>query len=396
MDYPSEAEFDIIIAGAGAAGLSLLWHLLHSEKQEIREKSVLVVDKSLTPSNDKTWCFWDDHSMPFGDLIYHSWNTLEVTAHGHSYSEELSKFRYHCIRSVDYASDILKLASEQENVSLLETDIIDFTCSGNRSEIKTSAGNFSASYIFQSALKPPGFDRARVDLSLMQHFLGWEIEADLDLFDPDKATLMDFDLSREHGVTFMYILPFSSKSALIEHTLFTSALLTDDQYESEIRAYLKEKYSLSHSDYRIIRKEKGIIPMEDRRYSAEWCAGVYNIGTRGGLTKPSTGYTFTRIHRQSKEIVRALEEDRTPAVRGNSPYRFRVYDIMLLYLLENHAETSVTIFRDLFKRNSFDRILVFLEEKTTLAQEVKIFSSLPYIPFFRAIWKMKHRILTGA
>ena len=136
--------------------------------------------------------------------------------------------------------------------------------------------------------------------------------------------------------------------------------------------------------------------MEDRRYSTEWCEGVFNIGTVGGLTKPSTGYTFTRIHRQSRDILEALEKNRTPGLNRASAYRFRVYDMMLLYILETYPEKSVTIFRELFKRNTFDRILQFLEEKTSFHQELAIFASLPYMPFFRAIWNTKQRILTGA
>jgi lycopene beta-cyclase len=121
-----------------------------------------------------------------------------------------------------------------------------------------------------------------------------------------------------------------------------------------------------------------------------------NIGTVGGLTKPSTGYTFTRIQSHCRKIVAALEQNQAPPVSNRSPYRFRVYDMMLLYLLEAEPEVCKKIFHDLFKRNKFDTILQFLEEDTRIWQEISIFASLPYIPFFKAIYKMKHRILTGA
>jgi lycopene beta-cyclase len=394
MNQP--ADYDIIIAGAGAAGLSLLWHLLNSEDKSVRNASILVADQSLTPANDKTWCFWDADTMPFGNLVHHTWHSLEVKAHSQIFCERLKAYRYHCMRSIDYSKKILELAENQPNVKLLATGIRGFQPAGDLAVMETGEGSFTAKRIFQSALKPPGFNRARMDISLKQHFLGWEIESKKDLFDPDKATLMDFDIDQSRGVTFMYLLPFSANSALIEHTLFTSSLLSDEEYESEIRAYLNNVYSLQDDEYSIVRKEKGVIPMEDRRYSSMWCNRVYNIGTVGGLTKPSTGYTFTRIHRQSLEIVRAIEQKREPEISAGSSYRFRVYDMMLLWLLEKRPETSVIIFRELFRKNSFDRILDFLEEKTTFAQELKIFASLPYLPFFTSIWKMKHRIFTGA
>lgn len=387
-------QFDIIIAGAGASGLSLIWFLLHSEK--FKDSQILLVDRTLQPVNDKTWCFWDKSEMPFKDLIHHTWHSLEVSAHNNTYTEQLTQYKYHCMRSVDYASDMFRFLSSKSNVTLLEANIDDFQNQGENTEISTSKGSFRAPWIFQSALKPPGLSRSRMDVSLMQHFMGWEIVTKKPLFEPTKATLMDFDVPQQNGVTFLYVLPFSETVALIEYTLFSGKILTDEQYEKGIRDYLHERYDLKEEDYTINRKEKGVIPMEDRHYPAWYCDRVLNIGTVGGLTKPSTGYTFTRIHRHSEEIVKALELGEKPPESKASSYRFRVYDMMLLYLLENHPKTSVTIFSELFRRNRFDRILQFLEEKTHPGQEIKIFSSLPYMPFFKSIWKIKHRILTGA
>jgi lycopene beta-cyclase len=387
-------QYDFIIAGAGASGLSLFWQIISSDR--LKESKILLIDKSLKPSNDKTWCFWDDHSVAFKDLIYHTWDFLEVSADQKTYTEELSRYKYHCMRSLDYSTTILELAKTQANLTLLEAEISHFTHTGDFAEIHTSKGTFKAFWIFQSALKPPDLEQSKLDISLMQHFMGWEIETDGKLFDPKKAILMDFDVPQQNGVTFLYVLPFSENKALIEYTLFSSQLLTDEEYETGIRFYLKDKFGLKSGDYKINRKEKGVIPMEDRRYPAWYCNRVLNMGTMGGLTKPSTGYTFTRIHRHTKEIVKALEAGKKPPVSKASTYRFRVYDMMLLYLLDEHPDTSVTIFSELFKGNSFDRILQFLEEKTHPGQEIKIFSSLPYMPFFKSIWKMKHRIFSGA
>lgn len=388
-------NYDIIIGGAGASGLSLLWYILQSET--LSKKNILLADRSLTPATDKTWCFWDDADMPFSDLIHHTWHTLEVGAHGNRYVNKLDRYRYHCMRSVDYSSKILEMARKSERIDLLETDIHGFSEDGDdHAVMETPNGNFRASHIFQSALKPPGLDQMKLDVSLKQHFLGWEVQTEKPLFYPGRAILMDFDVPQKNGVTFLYVLPFSETEALVEYTLFSDELLSEDEYEEGIRKYLTDRYHLSTTDYAITRTENGVIPMEDRRYPAFYCNRVLNTGTVGGLTKPSTGYTFTRIHRQSADIVSALENDRELPDFSGSPYRFRVYDMMLLWLLQHHPERSVTIFSELFKRNSFDRVLTFLEEKTHPGQEISIFSSLPYMPFFKSIWKMKHRIVTGA
>lgn len=386
-------KFDYIIAGAGAAGMTLLWFMLHSS---LRKKKILLIDRSLEPKNDKTWCFWADENIPYNDLIYHTWNNLEIKARGNTYIEELSKYSYHCVRSYDHFSHIKELAENSDTVTLLEADIKSFTNTGKRGKVDTTKGIFEADWIFQSAIKPPALKNAKSDIRLMQHFLGWEIETETPLFDADKVTLMDFDVPQKNGVTFLYELPFQPNKALIEYTLFSEELLSDEEYKEGIEQYLSDKYSLKPDDYNILRREKGVIPMEDTRHPGWYSKRVMNIGTVGGLTKPTTGYTFTRIHHHSKLIVSSLEQGKTPPILNESDYRFRVYDIMLLYLLQNHHETSIDIFNQLFQKNRFDRILQFLEEKTHIGQELAIFSTLPYLPFFKSIWKMKHRIFSGA
>jgi len=279
---------------------------------------------------------------------------------------------------------------------MLEAGITGFSSIGENGILHTDKGDFQADWIFQSALKPSEFRDLKVDISLKQHFLGIEIKTNRDLFNPDLVTLMDFDTDQKHGVTFFYILPFSKNEALIEYTFFTETVLSDEEYLEGIKNHLSEKYNLEEDDYKITRKEKGVIPMEDRRYPAWYNNRVMNIGSMGGLTKPSTGYTFTRIHRHCAEIVSELEKGNPPPATGLSSYRFRVYDMMLLYLLKHEPETSVKIFHDLFENNSFEKVLTFLEEKTGIGTEISIFASLPYLPFFKSIWKMKHRIFTGA
>ena len=389
-----EQIYDYIIAGGGASGLSLLWNMLQSDK--LCSKKILLVDLNFTPANDKTWCFWDNSNIPFEELIYHTWSNLEVSAFSNRMSEDLSRYKYYCIRSVDYSEKILSLAEKSDNVTLLESKIIDFKSDENHGIIVTEKGDFKAKYIFQSALKPPGLQKEKVDISLKQHFLGWEIETKKNLFDPDKAVFMDFDIPQTNGFSFFYTLPFSETRALIEYTIFSSNLLTDEQYEVELINYVKNKYKLENDDFSIIRREKGVIPMEDRKYPFMYCNHVYNMGTSGGLTKPTTGYTFTRIQKHSREIIKALEKETPIPNQRASTYRFRIYDIMLLSILNQQTEISIQIFHDLFKYNGFDRILQFLEEETHLGQELKIFSTLPYTPFFKSIWKMKHRIFSGA
>jgi lycopene beta-cyclase len=113
------------------------------------------------------------------------------------------------------------MAKNDGRVDLLETSIQNFSCKNGRGIVETVDGEFLADWVFQSVLPPPGFEKAKVDISLLQHFVGWEIEAESEIFNPERAVFMDFDLPQKNGVTFMYVLPFSKKRALVEYTLFS-------------------------------------------------------------------------------------------------------------------------------------------------------------------------------
>lgn len=386
-----DSKYDYIIAGAGAAGLSLLWHLLNSP---LKEKKILVVDSSFQIRADKTWCFWSE-CPSFSDIIYHTWDKLEVISGGEIFTKALNACSYHCIRSEDYQKKIFKKAREFDTVSFLETGIIEFIDKTDSGMALTNTGSYEAEWIFQSIVDPGTYPSPIVDNALIQHFTGWEIEVKKDLFDSDKATLMDFDTEQKKGLTFLYTLPYSSQKALVEYTIFSDTLLEKYQYESALREYLEKRFSLKNGEYLVTRTENGTIPMEDRRVPGFYNSRTLNIGTSGGVTKPTTGYTFTRAHLHSQQITGLLQKGNPPPPFTSS-YRFRVYDIMLLYLLKNEPVNSRNIFHELFKKNDIETVLQFLDEKTSFPEELKIFSRLPYAPFFRSIYKMKHRIFTGA
>lgn len=387
-------SFDIIIAGAGASGLSLLWNIMHHPGLE--SKRILLTDRSLEPIRNKTWCFWAAESVPFQKLVFHQWKKLEVRTQWDSFSESLRTYSYYCVRSDHFAKTIFEKAKNKPGITFLKADIEGFRQGKTGAEMVTSSGVFQSDILFQSALKPPGFHKLKLDLSLKQHFLGWHIKTNKSVFDPEKAVLMDFDLPQKNGVTFVYVLPFSKNEALIEYTLFSEALIRDDEYKEGLSGYIESRFKLKPSDYSIEYAETGEIPMEDRRYPAQYAPDVWNMGTMGGLTKPSTGYTFTRIQEHTAKIALALAKGQPPPHNPLSPYRFRVYDMMLLYNLHHHHNISLKIFHDLFKNNRFDDIFHFLGEKTTFREELKILASVPSYPFLRSIYKMKHRIFTGA
>lgn len=383
--------YDYIIAGAGASGLSLAWHMLQTP---LKDKKVLIVDADLEPKNDKTWCFWHPGVPPFSDIIYKKWSSIEIGISDNHFSRQVQQYPYYGLRSIDLKQKIMRAIREHEHFDLLESSVVKFSTLTSESSVllHTEDATFKASYIFQSCFDPLEIREANVQYPLKQHFLGWELTIDEPLFDDETCTLMDFDETFTDGIAFMYILPWNATSGLFEYTIFSDQLLSQEFYEDKIAVYLHNRYNLKTIDYKVTRREYGVIPMEDRPVINWYKPRVLNIGTQGGLTKPSTGYTFTRIQKQTKAIINKLVINGWPDPPPPSNLRFKAYDLWLLHILTEHPVQVRKIFYNLFQNNTMDEVFRFLNEDTSLWEDLKIMSTLPYRPFLKAVWATRKRI----
>lgn len=382
--------YDYIIAGGGASGLSLAWHFTHSP---LSDRRILIVDSDLNPTNDKTWCFWHASEPPFAQLLRKSWRQVSIYIEDTHKKETLHDYSYHCIRSGDFRQYILDEISAHSNIDILEAEIRQIDGNDTYATLKTDQDTYQGTYIFQSCFVPPEFDQSAPKYPLIQHFLGYEIETKKEVFDPQNIILMDFDETFNEGIAFMYVLPWSEGNALAEYTIFSNQIKNPSFYKEKIELYLNNKFALKRSDYRIQRTEYGEIPMQDLPYTPWYAPNVMNIGIVGGVTKPSTGYTFSRIQNHSKNIIDQLSESGTLERPLCPQLRYRAYDLWLLQILHDHPEKGLNVLRELFINNSFDAIFKFLGEQTSWKEDLKIMSSVPYLPFFKAMWKTKGRLI---
>jgi lycopene beta-cyclase len=73
-----------------------------------------------------------------------------------------------------------------------------------------------------------------------------------------------------------------------------------------------------------------------------------NIGTAGGWTKASTGYTFKNSDKYSTQLVKFLEQGRN-LKKFHHKTKFWYYDLLLLDILTEKRSSS--IFLDVRKGN---------------------------------------------
>lgn len=384
-------NYDIVIAGGGIAGLSLAFEIVRVHGNRF---TIAIVERNASPLPDRTICFWDDTLMPSGIAADASWNTLHVAGNEMEIKGPLRDYRYQCIRAERYLDTLMQHLRKNASISWHFVDITGFSQDGHQCTTHTSQGDFISRYVFQSVQKNSA--QKSLPNSVLQHFLGIEIECQEDHFLPDQATLMDFRTPQYDGTAFMYVLPFTSRKALVEFTLFSPEVLSHEDYLSEIDRYLKTHYGLNYGSYEIVRSEKGVIPMNDRLFDPNILgigkpmgnSSIVPIGSAAAISKPTTGYTFTRILKHNRSLVAQLSD---PYTVGSSDLigsrRFAFYDRLLLRILRNEPKQGPRIFQALFEGNETDTILRFLEEKTTIWQEIPLLMSLPKAPFLRALFR---------
>jgi lycopene beta-cyclase len=194
--------------------------------------------------------------------------------------------------------------------------------------------------------------------------------------------MFDFRTPQQGLMRFFYVIPSSPTEALVEYTLFSEHLLERELYDDAIEQYISD--ILKIGDYEIVEEEFGVIPMTNYVFPTTKGRHIINIGSAGGSSKPSSGYTFLRIQKHVQKIVHAMEAGKSPVISANSPARYRFYDSVLLNILKNHGQLSERIFTTMFKNNSISQIFRFLDEEGGLPNDLKIITSLPPWPFLKS------------
>lgn len=377
---PEKRVFDIIIAGGGASGLHLALALI----QKKYTGSVLIADKTLDAVDDKTWCFWSRELLYDRKMYKKIWNSFQVTKNSNTFEGSAKRYFYQCLSSKEFKEYAFEKIAKTENFTLIEGEISEMKSTDTGAELLINSEKYQAKKIYQSLYPAQDFyEHSRYKLK--QHFLGWEIKTKTPLFQPEHLTLMNFDVPKHNGVSFMYALPFDEKTALLEYTLFSSSLLDTHVYEEELASYLKLTYDLERHDYDILRQEFGVIPMVEQVIPNQLSKHIYCIGTAGGAAKPSTGYMFKRSYRQALRLAKRIvdkENYQPPAIQPN---RYRYYDLLILHLMATDPDQAEAILFQLFKKNGFDSIFQFLSEDHNFWGELKIMASCPWLPFFKAM-----------
>jgi lycopene beta-cyclase len=211
-------KYDIIISGCGAAGLSMLSHLINSN---LRDSQILVIDNQNENDLNKTWCFWDNnpscHYVP-----NHKWKKIRISNQQQILERSLEPLSYFEVRAKDFRASVIKLAKQHPNIHFVNDSVKKVTTTNHLTHVVGEKSNYYGINLINSI---PSLSGSKITApSLTQNFKGWRITTSLPVFNPEIATLMDFATSSSSEVKFFYILPFTENQALIEYTRLSSEL----------------------------------------------------------------------------------------------------------------------------------------------------------------------------
>jgi lycopene beta-cyclase len=383
-----QTDLDLVIIGAGCAGLSLGVQLA---KMNEGSPKTLLLEQRNAYENDRTWCFWGHQSNVYPELINHQWTQLIVQSEEEKIFVECAFAPYQILSAKTFYESALEsielnpLIELRMNTALLKEPQYHH----DWWYVETSLGTIRSKSIVDTRPKPLG---TLQNTQLWQSFLGVEIECDDSVFDPRTAVLMDFCKANAAFVGFNYVLPQSERKALIEFTVFAKR-----PYIQQELAGLLDQSVIQYTDgikFSILRKEYGLIPMglvtdQVLKNSVENIPTYVHAGLTAGAARPATGYAFQRIQNWAIQCAQSIAKSGLPVPHAKDSFLNRKMDHIFLNVIGNDPVLGLALFMDLFKKVDSRRLVRFLSDRGQLLDYLAVIRALPAFPFLKEIFNPK-------
>jgi lycopene beta-cyclase len=388
-----QTDFDLIIIGAGCAGLSLGMQLASLHAQAPR---TLLLERRIAYENDRTWCFWGDEQTPFATLAMHSWQRFSVNNAVSRALVDCSATPYRLLAAADFYTRALETIASHTALDLKTgiTLTAEPSLTNGRWHVHTTVGSFSANAIVDTRPLPT---QQLSDTTLWQSFLGCELEFQEPRFDPTSAQLMDFYPATEAFVGFNYVLPLSTTRALVEFTVFASKIYD----QAELVSYLDAQVEriVGGRPYQRLRNEYGLIPMGVGKAKgtvkpkgtvklAEQHSSYVRVGLTAGAARPATGYAFQRIQRWALACKQSLQKNGLPVGHQPDSFVIRQMDAIFLNVLRHHPELGPELFMRLFSKVSSAKLIRFLSDQGRVSDYLAVILSLPPGLFMKSAYQV--------
>lgn len=383
MHTGAATDADLVIVGAGCAGLSLAARLADAGPGVGR---VVVVDERTTFARDRTWCFWDVHPHPCAAAVTHRWSRWRVTApDGTDVVRTSQRYAYQHVPADAFYSETLARIAAAPHVELrLGERVHDVADEGGVARVHTTSAELRAAHVFDSRPSTPApIHDARgrpPSARLVQAFAGAVVRAAGPVFDAGTATLMDFTADQPaDGFAFGYVLPYSAHDALVELAVIADRAPAPAALAAALARYAAR---VTGGAYAVRSREAGVIPMDAAAVTRHPSPRVTRIGVAGGMAKPSTGYAFLAIQRDTAALAAALAggPNAAPAPHPRGPVA-RWLDHVFLRRLRADPGAAPALFARLFAAADPDALVRFLSDVGSPADVARVVAALPPMPF---------------
>lgn len=367
-----------VIIGGGLAGLQLARQL--SRDVFFKGKKIAIIDSDFSMPV-KTWCFWEKGKGKWDDLLTKSWNKGKFISSEENIDLQLSPYTYKMIKAKDYHQKLQDEIEESGDIEFITDEIqkIDPVTMKAKGQKKY----YGATHFFDSRVDPSYLESKR-HTTIFQHFKGWEVETETPIFTPESFTMMDYRIKYPDATAFTYILPFTEKKALVEYTFFSPFLTEDKVYDEMLQQYFEK--ILKTKDFKIKSTETGVIPMTDFPFDKANTEQITKIGTGGGWVKPSTGYSFKNTEKRIAKIIENIKSGKRPG-ENLINNKFRKYDAIFLDVLAQNNQKGEEIFTKFYTKNSPQDIFRYLDEETSVSEDLKIMLSLYSFDFVTSFFR---------
>jgi lycopene beta-cyclase len=370
-------DVDLLVAGAGAAGLSLAVRLATRARLSVR-----VVDGRTGPSDDRTFCFFRGRPHPFERAIARRYATVLVRDAHRVVRRALVERPYEELPGLAFAELALGTIASNDRVRVeWGTSLTSFAERHDRVLVETTRGAVSTRLFIDArggrAHAHAPRDEADGDVRWLQHFVGHVVRTERPIFEVGVATLMDFDVSQDDGPHFVYVLPSDAHEALVEDTYFSASMLPRARYEDGIASWLERRGA---GAFEVLRREVGAIPMVTAPHRALARSRVVTLGQRSGAAKASSGYAFQFIQRQCDALAEVLASTEARAPLGWAPPRSLVatfLDRVMLSFLRASPTRAPEVFVPLFEEVPPEALARFLSEEGTPGDHVRVMAAVP-------------------
>lgn len=309
------------------------------------------------------WSYWSRERTPYDGFTIGAWRQARTADRA---PESIAPFILRLVRSSDVYAH---LVAHLESVPLewIRTSARSIASHGDGLyEIATDAGTVRARWVFDSACDvAPVFPSPRRPRAVVSG-TGIRVHADLPVFDPAIATLLD-PLGDEN---FAYLLPLSPTEALLESASFGPVPQETD--EAPLLHYLRTRYP--KAEFEVSHAEYGAMPLG---FAPSRTTGPRHIllGTKRGLVKPSAGYGVVRIARETEHLASLWQRNSPLAPTRRSRWWWRLLDMGFLQLAAKDPSLPLELVSRMMGDMPLSLSLRFIDEELPLRQLPRVVRS---------------------